>query len=98
MVEMVFDVILDVFEVYISDVVSISNFGPKLGNLVKLLILLAHKHLMKMQVKIMHSLQQLWKLLFCLFQILFVYFDYLLAFLQLLSHHSHTLPYILFDF
>jgi len=32
MVEMVFDVILDVFEVYISDVVSISNFGPKLGN------------------------------------------------------------------
>jgi len=69
---MLFDIILDVFEVDISEVVSVSNFSPKLGNLVQLLVLLAHQHLMEVQVKIMHTLEQLWKLPFCLSEMLFV--------------------------
>lgn len=69
---MLFDVILDVFEVDISQVVSVSNFGPKLGNLMQLLVLLAYEHLVKVQVKVMHTLEQLWELVFCLSEMLFI--------------------------
>lgn len=46
----------------------------------------------------MDILDQLWELLLCLLEMLLVEFYYLLAFLQLLPHHSHSLFNILLYF
>jgi hypothetical protein len=44
---MVFDKILNVFQAHIPEIINVSNFGPKLRNLMELLVLLVHQHLVK---------------------------------------------------